>query len=185
MKPSRGGLCGLLAAWFVLAGCSGAPNAAVPVPLPVEAPPAAVDVPAIGAHSTLIGLGLNPDGTVQVPPVRTPLQAGYIRVAPQRPGVAPLVVLAHVDGDGHPGLFAHLKQVKPGDQVRVSWADGTTRTYTVTRVQETPKAAFPTEAVYGATPTREIRLVTCGGPFDQAKHSYTDSEIVYGTEEMS
>ena len=49
----------------------------------------------------------------------------------------------------------------------------------VTKVDKVSKSAFPTEAVYGPTSDPELRLLTCGGAFDQAAHSYVDNVIVY------
>jgi hypothetical protein len=41
------------------------------------------------------------------------------------------------------------------------------------------KNEFPTAAVYGATPDRQLRLITCGGDFDPARRSYVDNVVVY------
>jgi hypothetical protein len=38
---------------------------------------------------------------------------------------------------------------------------------------------LPTERVYGPTPDRALRLITCGGPFDYARRSYRDNVVVY------
>jgi hypothetical protein len=35
--------------------------------------------------------------------------------------------------------------------------------------------------VYGDTAAAELRLVTCGGDFDQSKDSYADSIIAFAT----
>lgn len=40
------------------------------------------------------------------------------------------------------------------------------------------KDAFPTDLVYGPTPRSELRLVTCGGRFDQSRRTYRDNVIV-------
>ena len=41
------------------------------------------------------------------------------------------------------------------------------------------KSAFPTAEVYGNTAGPELRLVTCGGDFDRAAHSYRDNVVVF------
>ena len=58
-------------------------------------------------------------------------------------------------------------------------ADGSTVGFRVSRMQRVPKAAFPTELVYGPTLEPSLRLVTCGGSFDHATGSYRDNVIVY------
>jgi LPXTG-site transpeptidase (sortase) family protein len=206
MRLTLGTVC--LAAAILAAGCGpSAPGPGSPPPLtgspeqpaapgvpvvpgvppppgtpPKAARPAAIDVPSIGAKSSLIPLGIQKDGTVQVPDVHHPQQGGWIQVAPS--GVAtlddPVVVLAHIDGDHQQGLFYHLKNVKKGDSIALTMTDGTVRNYTVTKTQEISKAQFPSAAVYGQTKDPEIRLVSCGGPFQASIRSYEDSEIVYG-----
>jgi hypothetical protein len=51
--------------------------------------------------------------------------------------------------------------------------------FTVDGLQKVDKAAFPTEAVYGRTNFPELRLITCGGPFDESTGHYLDNIIVY------
>ena len=90
------------------------------------------------------------------------------------------VLAAHVDSKQGPGVFYRLGSVKVGDTVTVSRADGRTLTYAVDKVATYPKDAFPTDAVYhGSFTQSEIRLVTCGGPFDKVKH-YLDNVVVFG-----
>jgi LPXTG-site transpeptidase (sortase) family protein len=175
-----------LAATTLLVGCSAEP-ASPPRSTPTSqhettaaaVDPAEVDIPKIDATSTLVGLGLNDDQTVQVPPVEEPMQAGWFTGAP-RPGEAgPAVILGHVNGGGHAGIFARLHELADGDEVRVKRVDGSTLTFTVTRVDQVPKDAFPTDEVYGNTEGPELRLITCGGDFDRSAHSYEDNIIVY------
>ena len=54
-----------------------------------------------------------------------------------------------------------------------------TVSFTVTQVTEYPKAAFPTAAVYGAVDYPALRLITCGGSFDQLKRQYRGNVVVY------
>jgi sortase family protein len=157
----------------------GATEAQVTAPQVVE--PAEITLPALDAHSTLVGLGLNDDGTVEVPPVTEPMQAGWFAGGPKPGEPGPAVILGHVNGGGHPGIFARLRELQPGDQVLVGSTDGSTKTFTVRKVDQTAKSRFPTDAVYGDTAGPELRLITCGGEFDTSAHSYRDNVIVYAT----
>jgi sortase (surface protein transpeptidase) len=141
--------------------------------------PVSIDIPKIGAHSSLIGLGLNPDNTVQVPPVTTPLQAGWYTYAPTPGEAGPAVVLGHVDGNHQKGIFFRLKELAPGDRVAIARKDGTTATFEVTKVHQVPKKDFESEGVYDDTPGPELRLITCGGVFDRSAHNYVDNIVVY------
>ncbi|GAB2998011.1 class F sortase [Amycolatopsis acidiphila] len=178
----------LLLAVALLGGCATRqPAPAVPPPpattsaqagLP-PAEPAAIDIPRIGAHSSLVPLGLNPDHTVDVPPVSEPQQAGWYRFGSTPGEVGPAVILGHVDGNKQLGIFYRLKELVPGDRVSVSRVDGSTARFVVSRVEQADKDVFPSGAVYDDTADPELRLITCGGSFDHAAHSYRDNIIVF------
>ena len=174
----------VLAATALLTGCA-APNISAP-PLSAMSTgtsavvvPAEIEIPRIEATSSLVGLGLAADGTVEVPPVEQPMQAGWFTGAPKPGEPGPAVVLGHVNGSGRPGIFARLHELAEGDEILIRRTDGTVARFTVTRVDQVPKADFPTEAVYGDTEAPELRIVTCGGTFDHDAHSYRDNVIVY------
>ncbi|MCU1651737.1 MAG: class sortase [Pseudonocardia sp.] len=156
---------------------TGAPVTAIP-PLAASAP-TELRIDAINASSSLVPLGLNPDQTITVPPVSTPLQASWYRLGPTPGAAGPAIILGHINGNGQDGIFAKLNQLKPGDQVKVTRADGKTAVFTVTKLQQVPKNAFPTVDVYGDTTDSELRLITCGGGFDKSKRSYVDSIIAF------
>jgi LPXTG-site transpeptidase (sortase) family protein len=158
---------------------AGGPVTPIP-PLPA-ANPTELRIDAINASSSLIPLGLNPDQTITVPPVSTPEQASWYRLGPTPGAAGPAIILGHVNGNGKDGIFAKLNQLKPGDQVKVSRADGKTAVFTVTKLQQVPKNTFPTVDVYGDTNDSELRLITCGGGFDKSKRSYVDSIIAFAT----
>ncbi|MEV6875451.1 class F sortase [Amycolatopsis sp. NPDC051128] len=141
--------------------------------------PVSIDIPKIGAHSSLVPLGLNPDNTIQVPPVTTPLQAGWYTYAPTPGEVGPSVVLGHVDGNHQKGIFFRLKELAAGDRVSIARKDGTTASFEVTKVHQVPKKDFEGEGVYDDTPGPELRLITCGGVFDRSAHNYVDNIVVY------
>jgi sortase (surface protein transpeptidase) len=148
--------------------------AAMPKSIPVS-----IDIPKIGAKSSLIPLGLNADGTIQVPPVSQPKQAGWFTGGPTPGEIGPAVILGHVDGMKMPGVFYGLRQLQPGDIVHVARQDNSTATFVVRKNQVVPKTNFPTEQVYGDTTDAELRLITCGGAFDRTTRNYVDNIIIY------
>ena len=46
-------------------------------------------------------------------------------------------------------------------------------------VRVVPEEGFPTLDVYGDTAGPELRLITCGGPFDASARSYVDNIVVF------
>jgi Sortase domain len=140
--------------------------------------PVRVDVDKINAHSSLVQLGLNTDKTVQVPPVNEPSQAGWYKFG-VRPGeLGRAVILGHVDGDGRLGVFNRLRDLASGDVAKVTEQSGQVLNFVVRQVREVPKNQFPTQAVYGPSNQRELRLITCGGQFDHSTGNYVDNIIV-------
>ena len=158
---------------------SGAATGEAPDPV---AAPVAVDIPAIGVTSDLMRLGLNGDGTVEVPPLADDDQAGWYEKGPAPGAVGPAVLLGHVDSaEFGPGVFFDLGALQPGDEVTVTREDGTVAVFAVDRVERHPKDDFPTIEVYGNTDDAQLRLITCGGDFDSAVRSYEDNVVAFAT----
>ncbi|MDQ0694650.1 LPXTG-site transpeptidase (sortase) family protein [Streptomyces sp. W4I9-2] len=124
-------------------------------------------------------LGLNADGTVEVPPAEKGMTAGWYTggSAPGAPG--PAVLIGHNDTRFGRAVFHDLKKIRKGAEVLVRDAAGKTLRFTVTGKETVDKKAFPTEKVYGPTENSTLRLITCDGEFDAEGHP-VDNLIVYG-----
>jgi sortase (surface protein transpeptidase) len=146
------------------------------VPL-AESRPVRVQIPAIGVDSDLMDLGVQDDGTLEVPPAGFP--AGWFTDAPTPGELGPAVIAGHVDWAGSPGVFAELRDVVVGDEVTVAREDGSTAVFRVSQVGQFAKDAFPTAAVYGDLDHAGLRLITCGGEFDADAQSYLDNTVVF------
>jgi Sortase domain len=143
------------------------------------APPARLQIRAIGVSTPLVRLGRLPDGSIEVPPAWN--TAGWYDQGPRPGQPGPAVLIGHVDSKTGPAVFYRLRDLRPGDIVRVGLTDGRTLVFRVQRTERYPKDKFPAEAVYFPTLDRELRLITCGGDFDYAKGSYVDNIVVYAT----
>jgi hypothetical protein len=142
--------------------------------------PTAIDVPAIGVHSRLLHLGLDSNGAMQVPPLfAQPSQAAWYKYSPTPGQVGPSIIEGHIDTYRGPSVFYRLGALRPGDTVNVTLADGTVAVFRVTAVREYLKSSFPTQTVYGPADYAALRLITCGGDFDYATHSYLGSTVVF------
>ncbi|MEV6474178.1 class F sortase [Streptomyces sp. NPDC051657] len=146
---------------------------------PRQPGPAHVSIPSIGIQSTLMELGLNADGTVEVPPADQGMTAGWYTggSVPGEPG--PAVLIGHNDTRFGRAVFHDLKDIREGAEVLVRDGAGTTLRFTVTGKETVSKKAFPTEKVYGPTKDSTLRLITCDGEFDAEGHP-VDNLIVYG-----
>jgi sortase (surface protein transpeptidase) len=141
-----------------------------------SSPPVRVEIPAIGVSSPLVRLGLNPDGTMQVP---GDFQvAGWFTGGPQPGQLGPAVIAGHVDSGTGPAVFYRLRDLRPGDQVRVVRADRLVVRFRVESLARYPKDSLPDAAVFGATTAPVLRLITCAGTFDRARRSYRENLVV-------
>jgi hypothetical protein len=147
-------------------------------PMPASAP-VRIEISTLGVDAPVMPLGLNSDGTVQVPPLNNHNLAGWYTgsVTPGQDGTS--VILGHVDSYQGVSVFYSIKNLKPGDQVSILRTDGSTAVFTVDSVEMVAKVAFPSSAVYGNTSYPSLRLITCGGPFDAATGEYQDNIVVY------
>jgi hypothetical protein len=147
-------------------------------PLPPSTP-VMIEIPALAVRAPITPLGLNGDGTVQVPPIGDHNLAGWYdgSVTPGQDGSA--VVVGHVDNYAGPSVFYAIKNLVHGQAIDIVRADGAVAAFTVDGVQAVPKALFPAGAVYGDVPYPALRLVTCGGPFDPSSGHYVDNIVVY------
>jgi LPXTG-site transpeptidase (sortase) family protein len=155
------------------------PQSAEPAPV---ARPVSLTIPLIGVQTQLMTLGLAADGTMQVPPLSSASVAGWFTGSPRPGAVGSAIIVGHIDSEGAPAVFYRLDELRPGDDVYVKRADGTTVKFRVTSLQTYLKDHFPTQTVYGPTPDAELRLITCGGTFDYATHHYLSNIVVYATE---
>jgi hypothetical protein len=139
--------------------------------------PVRIDVTSIGASAAIDPLGLNRDGSLAVP--KDFRRAGYYTGRALPGEIGPAIVVAHVGSRSGPAVFARLGQIRPGAEVLVTRADKSRLVFIVDRLERHPKNAFPSEAVYGPTPDATLRLITCGGTFDQSTGHHRDNYIAF------
>jgi LPXTG-site transpeptidase (sortase) family protein len=138
--------------------------------------PTRVVIPAIKVDSALLALGLQQDGSLEVPSTGFP--AGWFTGAPTPGELGPAIIAGHVHWQGRWGVFRRLGTLERGDTIVVDRSDGSVATFRVTRTEQVSKAAFPTKQVYGNIAHAGLRLMTCGG-LDPATRTYEASVIVF------
>ncbi len=182
-------LVGLLLGSFLFGGSDAA--VAGPVDAPggsadtaaalTQSEPVQIDIPDIAVSSPLVDLGLNDDGTLEVPV--TYAKAGWFTGGnrPGDPQGPPAVIAGHVDDHTGPAVFFRLRELAAGDEVHVTRADGTVAVFAVTGAQQYAKDAFPADQVYAPVDDSQLVLITCTGAFDEAARSYEDNLVVRAT----
>ncbi|WP_192771771.1 class F sortase [Plantactinospora soyae] len=151
-------------------------------PAPVGMPrsePTKITIPRIKVDAKIMSVGLNGDGTVQVPSLKQARLAGWYKVGASPGEIGNAVIVGHVDSAAiGPAVFFKLGALTRGDEVRVTRKDGKVARFRVDTVKSYPKTSFPSEVVYGTADTAKLQVVTCGGRFDKKEGSYTNNIVV-------
>lgn len=149
------------------------PDVATPVARPGK--PTRVEVPVIAVDERLHGVGLNPDGSMEMPAFG---DAAWYDLGPRPGGSGPAVLVAHVRGPAGADVFSRLHELQPGDEVTVHRTDGTS-TFVVDGSEQVPKEDLPYDRIWVETDASALRLITCGGKYDPEIGGFPDNTIVY------
>lgn len=141
--------------------------------------PIRVRVAKLNIDSSLLSVGRETDGTMEVP--ARPDKVGWYQLAPTPGELGPAILVGHVDSPKGPAVFWRLRELAPGDLVEVDRADGKTVKFKVDSVKQFPQKSFPTQEVYGNINYPGIRLITCGGVFDRQIRQYSHNTVVFGS----
>ncbi|WP_405879616.1 class F sortase [Streptomyces sp. NBC_01136] len=143
-----------------------------------HSPPERIRIPSIGVNAPLMGLGLTPQGSLDVPPPGQTNLAGWYEAGttPGERGTA--VIAGHVDNADGPAVFYHLGALKKGGSIEVRRRDGGTALFTVDAVEVYDARHFPDEKVYGAAARPELRVITCGGGYSRTT-GYQGNVVVF------
>ncbi|HVV66754.1 MAG TPA: class F sortase [Candidatus Saccharimonadales bacterium] len=157
-------------------------SSTTPVPLAAKALPASVpthiSAPSVGIDASVMTVGRDSDGSIQMPPLFD-WTTGWYKYSPSPGQVGPSVIVGHVDTYKGISVFWRLRDLQRGDIIDVTRADGRTVKFKVTALKQFNQNNFPTQEVYGNIQYPGLRLITCGGSFDQQTESYTQNTVVY------
>ncbi|MFC9029930.1 class F sortase [Streptomyces arboris] len=148
---------------------------------PVEgAAPRSVEVPSVGIDAPVVRRGLDKDGAIDPPPYDLPQTAGWYGKGTEPGAEGAALLVGHVDTETKPAVFYGLSAVRPGEKVKVTREDGSVAEFTVDDVQVVTRERFDAEKAYGprVDGRAELRLITCGGKYDQKSRSYTANVVV-------
>ncbi|WP_329434809.1 class F sortase [Streptomyces albidoflavus] len=138
----------------------------------VPSRPLKVAIPAIFIEAPVTALGLDTKGRLEAPPLSKPKLTGWYEKGPSPGEDGTALLVGHRDTRTGPAIFLNLNALRRGDKVNGVRADRKTAVFTVDAVKTYTKDKFPDDKVYGETGRPELRLLTCGGRFDErAGHS--------------
>lgn len=145
--------------------------------------PVSLDIPAIDVHSVVRDVGRTAEGALETPaPGPYYDDAAWYRHSPTPGALGPAVLLGHVDSasDG-PSVFFRLGELRRGDRISVTRADDKVAVFVVDEVHRYAKDDFPTDTVYGDIDHAGLRMITCGGAFDDDAGHYLDNVVVFAS----
>ncbi len=131
-------------------------------PPPVVSPlgtsdPMELRIARIGVRSSLVALGLDPQGVVQMPPAGEGMQAGWHQTHPKQ-----WIIVGRIESNSARGVFYRLNDLQQGDTIEVSKKDGSVARFTVGRTERIIRDDFFAEAVARDADEEGLRLITCG-----------------------
>lgn len=158
-----------------LTGATNAPSAP-PTRDPAAGPPVRVRIPAIGVAADVVPIGLS--GTVLEPPGDVELVGWWDGGAVAGAAHGTVLLTGHSVHAGD-GVFDRLGELRVGDLVPVTTADGTI-TYEVSSVAAYSKKslAAQAESLFSSEGSPRLALATCSG-YDGGQ--YTETTIVLAT----
>ena len=135
-----------------------------------------VTIPALGVDGPVLPAGVNSEHELDVPPDARSLVWYRHGPAPGERGSA--VIAGHLNWKGVTGLFTELAEIPIGAEITVLFDDGAQRSFRVINVELVPKPAVSVNGVFARDGARVLRLVTCGGEFDDDVNSYRSNVVV-------
>ena len=152
-------------------------------PVLTRSRPVSLEIPSIDVASDVQDLGLTSEGALETPaPGPHYDEAAWYRHSPTPGSLGPAIMLGHVDSaaDG-PSVFFRLGELRRGERILVGRANGSTAEFVVDDVRSYAKDNFPTRTVYGDIDHAGLRIVTCGGAFDELSGHYVDNVVVFAS----
>lgn len=157
----------------------------------------------LSTHSTELGA----QGSNAGAPVRLLVPRLHIRVAPVATGLAAdnhsldlppsartvvwwaygatpgsgsgtVLLGGHISWAGQVGALGRIGGLRRGDQITVVRQDGRSVRYAVVARRTVAKASLADLGLFRMTGAPRLVLVTCGGRYDAARHSYEDNVVV-------
>jgi len=135
-------------------------------------------IPAIAVSAPVLPTGVQPGGSLAIPP--DPSDIGWWAGGgfPGEPTGA-VILVGHINSAAlGPGALLRLQDVRPGTVITVM-ASGHAYRYRVVALRAYAKANLPVAAVFGQQVSARLVIVSCGGPFDASTGHYLDNIVAY------
>lgn len=139
--------------------------------------PRYIEISSISISGCIEPVGIDQNNAIAVP-TNINLAGWYTNsVLPGQPGVS--IIDGHVMGRYKTAIFTGLDKIKPGDTIIIELGDGTKLKFKTESVDSyrldsaINELLEPTDGI-----DKQLNLITCGGRYDSASHSYEERVIV-------
>ncbi len=158
------------------------PPTSTPDPMAAAGQPTRLEIPAIGVDAPVELVGLTPERAMDVP--KGWMNAGWYRNGFLPGELGNSVIAGHLDtSTGGPAVFWDLGQLVPGDEVHVTYEDGSRRSFVVeaSKIYDHDAEGAIIESIFGKSLTADLNLVTCDGAWDHGAATYAKRLVVFTT----
>lgn len=146
-------------------------------PTPEVSAPTSLEIPTVGVDTRAVRVGLEDDGSMEIPEDVSTVGWYELGVAPGEAGSA--VLAGHVDSRSQGrGAFFDLRELQLGDAAAVRHEDGSVSAWEVVGRTSYPKDQAPLPELFRRGGDPQLALITCGGEFDAGARSYADNVVV-------
>lgn len=140
--------------------------------------PARLIIPSLDINTDVQHVSINNKGNIANP-------SNFSDVGWYKHGIVPghrgnSIVAGHVDnGLKLPGVFKHLDQLKPGDEITILTKKGERILFKVTGSEMYDYTADPSETIFAETNKARLNLITCDGDWLSERKTYTKRLVVF------
>lgn len=140
--------------------------------------PVRLRIPAVGIDAVVERTGRDSEGKVDVPKISRNVAWFDESALPGQAGKTS-VVSGHLDDPVGPAVFYKLRMLVPGDELEVTYDNGTRFIFVVEAKERYAYDRAPVQKVFGATPRRMLNLITCDGAWNAGQANYGQRLVVY------
>jgi sortase (surface protein transpeptidase) len=155
-----------------------APDVEATAHIPPSEKPARILIPSIGVDAHIQDVGIGKTGNMAVPTNYT--DVGWYRYGTIPGQVGSAVIDGHVDnGAGLAAVFAHLSELKRGDDIYIETENKRRLHFRVQEVGHYALKDVPLKTLFNRDDAPRLNLITCEGTWIPSEKQYDERMIVY------
>ncbi len=141
--------------------------------------PRVITIEKLGVKARTLSLSLDKDNALKAP--SNIFDTGWYNGSAKPGEAGAMVIDGHVSGPTQKGVFYNIKNLKPGDLIKIERGDGKTYSYKVTGTtaydaDNVDMAKLMTSSVPGKA---GLNLITCGGKFNSKTNKFEQRIVVF------